>query len=99
EVDPGGTISTSSNLIVRINNDQGARGTFQNKMNTQAMSSFCNPEAMLEKTTKILLSAQPPVVRTATHAALNLDRQPIGQSAIIAISSADGDNQEDSIKI
>ena len=98
EPDPAGIMSISSNLVVRMHSDQGARGTFQAKMNIQAQgipSSGCND--MTDKTSKILLGARPAIVRTYMNSLLNLDKLPIGDYVMLAIMPWYGYNQEDSV--
>jgi DNA-directed RNA polymerase II subunit RPB2 len=88
----------SAGIIPFSNHNQAPRNIYQSSMGKQAIGvSSLRMHPYLESKAHTLNYVQRPLVTTNLSTSLDLDKEPAGQCAVVAILCYEGFNQEDSV--
>ncbi|KAF2553631.1 hypothetical protein F2Q68_00034939 [Brassica cretica] len=98
EIDPTGMISVVANLTPWSDHNQSPRNMYQCQMAKQTMA-YSTQALQFRADQKIyhLQTPQSPVVRTKTYTAYNIDENPTGTNAIVAVLAHTGFDMEDAM--
>jgi DNA-directed RNA polymerase II subunit RPB2 len=98
EIHPSLLLGILASCIPFSNHNQSPRNTYQAAMGKQAIGiNICNIKDRFDTFSHVLSSPQRPLVENKIMRHLNLDKLPNGITAIVAIASYGGFNQEDSL--
>ncbi|KAL0800307.1 hypothetical protein Bca101_055482 [Brassica carinata] len=98
EIDPTGMISVVANLTPWSDHNQSPRNMYQCQMAKQTMA-YSTQALRFRADQKIyhLQTPQSPVVRTKTYTKYNIDENPTGTNAIVAVLAHTGFDMEDAM--
>ncbi|CAH8299301.1 unnamed protein product [Eruca vesicaria subsp. sativa] len=98
EIDPTGMISVVANLTPWSDHNQSPRNMYQCQMAKQTMA-YSTQALQFRADQKIyhLQTPQSPVVRTKTYSKYNIDENPTGTNAIVAVLAHTGFDMEDAM--
>ena len=98
EMDPTAILGLSASMIPMLNHNQAPRNTYQCSMGRQALGIYhSNYSTRFDTTAKCLAYPSRPLFETQMSEILGVDEIPSGQTAMVAIMTKTGYNQEDAI--